>query len=807
MSISSITNEKGNFIPKITSFRIIPLPSPKCSPKNEICLSTSDIKKLSGKRKGKFYIEINDRIYKVSSKFEVEKGSIGMQMYQIREIEQYIFSKNGSDHIAGILKTKDTCMYADIQKLKVDVTYLPFKENNDTRIDIFASEIKRLTMPFLKKNFLSFDQDFAIQYSNGFLHFKIAEMIFQSTESPVASFGRIGNNTRISYNSINQASLKILNTTVRAPDDFLYLMVNLKKTEEALPLKIYTSELKKLFINKFFEEQIWIGKELTLRLDSGTVLSFETKKIIDIGAKSDASALAYRLAEDQKLLFYTQDNRLIFLEDQPKVCTSTEMEIILFEYVDQEKKQRWIDANKIRNAIAADNTEILQNRFFSIETDEFKMILRANSFELADDEECLGKHLWKVGAESKINLCIAEDLEFELIENMTPVNASKIIIIVKSDKFNKKIQINKDTFVKLIHENLPATFHKGMRFPLSIDKNSTLFIKITGFSSEDNDNCERRFAQGHHDLEIVIESIPENLTITSSLPSRFLSDPVSLLEEMGIGGISNESIKQLQRITLTRTTLAPELQKMRIKLPKGLLLSGPPGTGKTKLARNMGAILGIPKENVVIKDASEFMSKWLGESAELIRELFADAKKEYKEKGKEAAPFLFIIDEIDSIFRNRSEAHNEYAAATNQFLTILDGIEESDNFIVIGITNRANSLDPAIRRTGRLHPTIEFSLPDFNGRISIFKIHCQELIKNGYMCPTLRWKKLADESKMLSGSDIEGAINETFMNWSLMVASGKVEKSQKITTEDLIDAVRLISSQRNQDSPPVQMYI
>ncbi len=163
----------------------------------------------------------------------------------------------------------------------------------------------------------------------------------------------------------------------------------------------------------------------------------------------------------------------------------------------------------------------------------------------------------------------------------------------------------------------------------------------------------------------------------------------------------------------------PELfERLGVEAPKGVLLHGPPGTGKTLLAK---AVASETNANFYSIGGPEIMSKFYGESEERLREIFKEAQ--------ENAPSIIFIDEIDSIAPKREEVTGEVEKrVVSQLLSVMDGLQSRGKVVVIGATNRINSIDPALRRPGRFDREIEIGVPDRDGRLEILQIHTRRRI-------------------------------------------------------------------------------
>ena len=183
-----------------------------------------------------------------------------------------------------------------------------------------------------------------------------------------------------------------------------------------------------------------------------------------------------------------------------------------------------------------------------------------------------------------------------------------------------------------------------------------------------------------------------------------------------IGGLKEEVKKMRELIELPLKH--PEIfERLGIEPPKGILLHGPPGTGKTLLAK---AVAGEPEANFILLNGPEVMSKFYGESEKKIRDIFNDAEKN--------APAIIFIDEIDAIAPKREDVQGEVERrVVSQLLTMMDGLKSRGRVVVIGATNRPNSIDPALRRPGRFDRELELNAPDKEGRLSILKIHTRNM--------------------------------------------------------------------------------
>ncbi|NAZ32045.1 MAG: CDC48 family AAA ATPase [Acidilobus sp.] len=230
-------------------------------------------------------------------------------------------------------------------------------------------------------------------------------------------------------------------------------------------------------------------------------------------------------------------------------------------------------------------------------------------------------------------------------------------------------------------------------------------------------------------------------------------------EDIGDLEEAKERIREIVELPLKH----PEIfQRLGIEPPKGILLYGPPGVGKTLLAKALANEIGA---YFIAINGPEIMSKFYGESEERLREVFKEAQ--------ENAPAIIFIDEIDSIAPRRSEVIGEVEKrVVAQLLTLMDGIQERGKVIVIGATNRAEDIDPALRRPGRFDREIEIRPPDEKGRLEILQVHT----RNMPLAEDVDLREIAKMTKGYTGADLAALAKEAAMAaLREFVKSGKVD--------------------------------
>jgi transitional endoplasmic reticulum ATPase len=331
---------------------------------------------------------------------------------------------------------------------------------------------------------------------------------------------------------------------------------------------------------------------------------------------------------------------------------------------------------------------------------------------------------------------------------------------------------------------------------LNVDEDFTNFVR--------NRLMERTLVEGDTTLVMMLgHAIPFTTTktrphgivkVTAETKLTILNEPAP--EGKGLPRTTYEDVgglhEEIQRVReMVELPLRhPELfQRLGIEPPKGVLLHGPPGCGKTLLAR---AVANESEANFFSINGPEIMSKFYGESEARLREIFQQAQQN--------APSIIFIDELDAIAPKREEVTGEVERrVVAQLLALMDGLSGRGNVIVIGATNRPGALDPALRRPGRFDREIEIGVPDKQGRYEIIQIHTRGMP----LAEDVDLKKLADMTHGYTGADLSSLGRETAMkalrrylpqiNLEEERIPPSVLDKMEVTMEDFVNAYKEIT--------------
>ena len=230
-----------------------------------------------------------------------------------------------------------------------------------------------------------------------------------------------------------------------------------------------------------------------------------------------------------------------------------------------------------------------------------------------------------------------------------------------------------------------------------------------------------------------------------------------------------------------------------VETPKGILLHGSPGTGKTLIAK---ALAKMTESNFISIKGPELLSKWVGESEKGVREIFR--------KARQAAPCIIFLDEVDALVPRRGSGGSEShvtESVVSQILTEIDGLEELHNVLIVGATNRLDIVDDALLRPGRFDRIIEVPNPDAKGRHNIFEIHT----KKKPLASDVDIVKLVELTDGFSGAEIAAVANRAAITALKKYVGGKAQNAKdiKISQQELIDAIDKVKP-RKKEAPLTQ---
>lgn len=377
---------------------------------------------------------------------------------------------------------------------------------------------------------------------------------------------------------------------------------------------------------------------------------------------------------------------------------------------------------------------------------------------------------------TKLNLALNEPVNVVEYKPLTTFIAEISINIALATKTKTIMVSHEDEIKEKIKNAFKNYYFSNGQLLIMLYNDKNLILNVTIKSNKEG------YLNSTTQINLKSDDVSLNFMSAKLLRRDLFRDNYNF-EEIGIGGLDKELINAFRRALSTRAYKPATAEKLGIKHVKGILLYGPPGCGKTLIARRIGGMISNKEPKVV--NGPEIMNKFVGQSEENIRNLFAEAKADYDANKENAELHVIIFDEIDAICRTRGRSGVQSGVTdsiVNQLLSMIQGVNELNNIFIIAMTNRKDLLDEALIRAGRIEVHIEIGLPNKKGREQIFRIHTNKMKINNMMDKNVDILTLSEMTDNYSGAEIESVVK----NAAARALHEQLASEKDIKDEDII---------------------
>lgn len=625
------------------------------------------------------------------------------------------------------------------------------------------------------------------------LEFRVIRTLFDDsvgTIKEVSAFGRITKDTSIDFSTNAQENLILVDAVHSKNIKAMRFSIEVTQQQDVgshtrLPIILGREELIRLIREELVKHDfITVGHKFFFPLDNGWNIGVTFNKGIlekgGVGSEntrvktSELIQEGYQISKDTEVQFVGGGEWISLTSGDPVLAKQMHVQIteIDEDFTTQDTPLEigaWINTEELKAELISLNKPLAHKEKIPVELESGRYILEFKTAKPIDPKAKRPKKpketTWHISQETKLDVTVDRGIDlFPIIDGK--IHPLSRIEFIAFPEFNgEHFTVEEEELREALKEVHPDRFIKGQVLSLETTSNHTVLVEVKRLTLENknsNLNLDKIFTQITDQTEIIFHGKEKiNMAVKSEPKVLQVDDPIKYLEELGMAGIDKE-FEQLYRILYSRSGhLKEEARRRGTKPIKGVLLHGPPGTGKTTLVRLAGEMLGCSGERLKVLNSTEVLSKWFGESEENVRKVFAPAEEAQKKYGDQSPLYIIAIDEFEVIAAQRGESINKTRdSIANQLLGAMDGYNKLNNLLIIGVTNRKDIIDPAFLRHGRLGVHIEIGLPDRPARRKIFGVHTKELINEGLLHESVNLDSLADQTEGLPGANIVGIIEQ-----------------------------------------------
>lgn len=766
------------------------------------------------------YVSIADRIYRVGINNVLHEYTIGLNTLQRGEIEGSIFSNNDTSLVwvnpHELNENTVHSMHVTIEEYGCETIY---------PISIKLADLAVKISQVFNRNFVFLGQQWLLPYKEEKYLLRINQT--SNTQSHLSP-AYVNGATQIEIKACYASPVTLIDEVIE--DKTMKPFFNLELQADhhsSCPIIVERTQILDKIYHTLDKKEIVVGHTLNVTLAHNNKVKLTLEKVEYQGKTygkpiKDKEAKivqkAFRL-DKKPQIFFNKNSDIILIAPNVEPARALDLEIhhifMSAAITDPYQKIYWIDLSKVEEHLRNLTSGICKGQKLEMLINETKIKIRVLNGYHKDPYFIKPMHSgrlqWMVDPATEFRFCSATSIRFPLVDNAIPRTLSKVkfkILPMRREGTFPVINVEESKMIEAIRAKVTVPFIRNQTFQIPLP---TFDCKVI---VEQMLCTLAELTKPNHGFlgQIVEKTI---IKVNSDVKQILLhkegdKDPIERLEEYNLAAISKE-FKSIARSIIIQHERKEVAQALNVAVERGLILYGPPGNGKTRLAEALADMLGCTKQNgrLISISGTSIFDMWVGGSEANVRALFRPASEAYEKFGDASELYVTVIDEIDGLLSQRRGDHNRVNdKVVNEFLSCIDGPIPLNNLLVIGTTNRAELLDEAALRHGRFGKKVAIGNPDQKGRQQIIELYLKPLRQQGALDEKIDCEKLAKETENFSGADIKGVVEEAkrFALERSYEAKSSSSTTLMITKGDLNKAIAEVKPQKSSSQAPEGMY-
>lgn len=759
--------------------KLKPLSLPFDCERAGIVLNPASIQHLESDLNCPIWIQVYSFVYRVIFDENFPVGSAGLSTYDFRKLP------TGSAKIAMKIYDKGFDNKIAATQMNMDVVFLSSSTPAVEHINLEVQGILSLACPFFLHQFFREHQKLTLEFEHGALQFNVTSLN-QNTLTPnvnAQTFGYVNDETLISLTTTDKSRLKLIYGRVECEDAVFNCSISATgstlTSSDTLPVLIPATEIRRCLSESFPESYTQVPGAIVLRPANVGTLHITVDSVTS-PTHPTLNLYSVKLTNAHAATFTSLDPRVKVIHGEAKIPKGLLLSIEKAEIWDEPEVKYpppWIAVDELLKGLKALPHGVVTNQTVTLPITQGYALVKVDTVfcrTVTDTQD----HHWKLNDDTDIEFITPKTRDYSLIATLNAKPLKQIRMGVRVPSWIHHTSVKRSHLLQSL-ESLPI---------MKWAKNHVIYLKVPGkdYSIEikvDSMEFQEESTQRYpflgsitKDTQVDFYSGSSCVWVETKSAEEILSDFGAHAMENGIGGVAKKLSQFLKTLVQTNKVDSPHLPE---EMPRGVLLYGPTGTGKTKVADFMGQLLGIPDRRIFSITGSEILQNWHKKSDQTQENFLKLCGIE-----DDATPLkrMLIIDSFHLIAPLKFNEDDQTLVSLSSVLSKLASIR---NLFVIGITTDADNVSTALRRPGFFYPHFQMELPDLEARKEILTIFLREKsLENDVSIDLLA--KLTDG---YTGAQIqEMIVKAAHINW--LKKPKQTDDSNKIAMNSFTDAIK-----------------